>query len=57
MWRGTGPDETEKIEEGVVGRGDGDMAAAASGAGLIARPMYSSTPGLVTPSPVVPAVD
>ena len=66
MGRGTGTDETEKIEEGAVGRGDGEMATAAGGVGKIAWSMYSSpptagseafnTPGVVTP-PVVPALD
>lgn len=67
MGRGTGTDEVEKIEEGVVGREDGDMAAVAGGVGMIARSKYPSpttagpeafnTPGVVTPSSVVPALD
>lgn len=67
MGRGTGTDEAEKIEEGVVGRGDGDMAAAAVGnVGMMARSKYPSpptagpeafnTPGIVT-TPEVPALD
>lgn len=66
MGRGTGTDEAEKIEEGVAGREDGDTAAAAGGVGMIARSKYPSpptagpeafnTPGVVTPSPIVPAL-